>query len=82
MPTYEYACSNCGHHLTVEQRMSDPRLADCPACGTPGLERQLSAGGFALKGGGWYQTDFRGGDKAPAAEPAPPPCAGGSCACH
>jgi predicted nucleic acid-binding Zn ribbon protein len=63
--------------------MSDARLRDCPACGKPGLERQLSAGGFALKGSGWYATDFKGGSKASKAEePATSPCAGGACACH
>ncbi len=33
MPTYEYVCKDCGHHLSAEQRMSDPRLTDCPHCG-------------------------------------------------
>jgi len=85
MPTYEYVCKDCGHALSVEQRMSDARLVDCPACGQPGLERQLAAGGFALKGTGWYQTDFKGGSKTVSSVPsesAAPPCAGGSCACH
>lgn len=83
MPTYEYVCQECGHQLSVEQKMSDARLRDCPACGKPGLERQLNAGGFALKGSGWYATDFKGGSKASKAEePATPPCAGGACACH
>ncbi|MBN2678697.1 zinc ribbon domain-containing protein [Acidithiobacillus montserratensis] len=85
MPTYEYVCKDCGHHLSAEQRMSDARLTDCPVCGKPGLERQLSAGAFALKGSGWYETDFKGSksnatkSEAPSAAPA---CPGGSCACH
>lgn len=86
MPTYEYVCKDCGHSLSVEQKMSDARLVDCPACGKAGLERQLSAGGFALKGSGWYKTDFKGSSKAAKTEEkvpqATPPCAGGSCACH
>ncbi|MHB8225106.1 FmdB family zinc ribbon protein [Acidithiobacillus sp.] len=86
MPTYEYVCKDCGHHLSAEQRMSDPRLTDCPHCGKPGLERQLSAGGFALKGSGWYQTDFKGGcSKADESKPeatAAPSCPAGGCACH
>ncbi|MDX5933711.1 FmdB family zinc ribbon protein [Acidithiobacillus thiooxidans] len=86
MPTYEYVCKDCGHHLSAEQRMSDARLTDCPACGKPGLERQLSAGAFALKGSGWYETDFKGSKggatKSEAASSAAPACPGGSCACH
>ncbi|MHB8249154.1 MAG: FmdB family zinc ribbon protein [Acidithiobacillus sp.] len=86
MPTYEYVCKECGHHLAVEQRMTEARLTDCPHCGKAALERVLSASGFALKGSGWYQTDFKGGskpaeDKSEAAA-VPPPCAGGACACH
>ncbi|MCE5394276.1 MAG: zinc ribbon domain-containing protein [Acidithiobacillus sp.] len=85
MPTYAYVCKDCGHNLSVEQKMSEARLSDCPACGQPSLERQLSAGGFTLKGSGWYQTDFKG-SKQPSesseAAPPTPPCAGGSCACH
>ena len=86
MPTYEYICKGCGHQLSAEQKMSDARLVDCPACGKPGLERQLSAGGFALKGSGWYETDFKGSSKATKSDEggtsAAPPCAGGACACH
>ncbi len=86
MPTYEYVCKDCGHHLSAEQRMSDARLTDCPACGKPGLERQLSAGAFALKGSGWYETDFKGSKsgstKSEAPSSAAPACPGGSCACH
>ncbi|MCE5387767.1 MAG: zinc ribbon domain-containing protein [Acidithiobacillus sp.] len=84
MPTYAYVCKDCGHSLSVEQKMSEARLVDCPACGQPSLERQLSAGGFALKGSGWYQTDFKGSKQpSKSSEETPlPPCAGGSCACH
>ena len=84
MPTYEYVCKDCGHRLSAEQRMSDPRLTDCPHCGGLGLERQLSAGAFALKGSGWYQTDFKGGGKGTESPPeaaAAPACPGGACAC-
>lgn len=61
MPIYEYACSNCGHHLEAMQKMSEAALVDCPECGKPALQKQISAAGFRLKGKGWYETDFKGG---------------------
>jgi putative FmdB family regulatory protein len=59
MPIYEYKCDACGHNLEKLQRMSDERLVDCPACGKPALRRLVSAAAFRLKGGGWYETDFK-----------------------
>jgi putative FmdB family regulatory protein len=59
MPTYSYQCEECGHSLEAVQRMSDDPLTDCPACKTPRLVRRIQAVGFALKGTGWYVTDFR-----------------------
>ena len=59
MPIYEYRCSACGHELEKIQRMSDEPLADCPDCGATELRRLVSAPGFRLKGGGWYETDFK-----------------------
>ena len=59
MPIYEYACAACGHTLEKLQKMSDAPLKDCPECGAPSLEKQISAAGFRLSGGGWYETDFK-----------------------
>ena len=59
MPIYEYACAACGHTLEKLQKMSDAPLQDCPECGEPSLEKQISAAGFRLSGGGWYETDFK-----------------------
>jgi len=59
MPIYEYRCSACGHELEKIQRMSDEPLTDCPECEQPALQRLVSAAGFRLKGGGWYETDFK-----------------------
>lgn len=59
MPIYEYQCDACGEHMEKLQRMSDDRLVDCPACGKPALKRLVSAAAFRLKGGGWYETDFK-----------------------
>jgi putative FmdB family regulatory protein len=70
MPIYAYRCVDCGHAQDVLQKLSDPVLTHCPACGTEGLRKQVTAAGFQLKGSGWYVTDFRGGSTtAPAADP-------------
>jgi putative FmdB family regulatory protein len=61
MPIYAYKCETCGHAKDVLQKMSDPLLTDCPACGNPTFRKQLTAAGFQLKGTGWYVTDFREG---------------------
>jgi len=54
MPTYEYACSACGHEWEQEQRIVEPPVDICPACQQKTARRQISAGNFILKGGGWY----------------------------
>jgi len=59
MPIYEYACTNCDHTLDALQKIGDDPLVDCPACGKPALKKRLSAPRFRLKGGGWYETDFK-----------------------
>ncbi len=59
MPIYEYRCNACEHELEKLQKMSDDPLTDCPACGQSALKRLISAAGFRLKGGGWYETDFK-----------------------
>lgn len=63
MPLYEYRCSACGHELEAMQKMSDAPLTVCPECGEPALKKQISAAAFRLKGGGWYETDFKNGKK-------------------
>lgn len=88
MPIYAYRCATCGHAQDVLQKLSDPLLTVCPACGAATYEKQVTAAGFQLKGSGWYVTDFRNGnngaaaakkdDAAPkdgAAEPAAKPAA-------
>ena len=73
MPIYEYRCSACGHKLESLQRLSDPPLTTCPACGKEALAKQVSAAGFQLKGSGWYATDFKNsGSKPPAKEATKP----------
>jgi putative FmdB family regulatory protein len=60
MPFYEYQCKSCGHELEAMQKVSDPPLKKCPDCGKSQLQRLMSAPVFRLKGGGWYETDFKG----------------------
>ena len=67
MPIYAYRCDACGHAKDVLQKMSDPVLTTCPACGAESFKKQLTAAGFQLKGSGWYVTDFRGGSGGGAA---------------
>ncbi|WP_296490120.1 FmdB family zinc ribbon protein [Rhodoferax sp.] len=71
MPIYAYKCNACGFARDVLQKMSDPVLTECPSCGKPNFDKQLTAAGFQLKGSGWYATDFKGGAAvAPAAAAA------------
>jgi len=60
MPFYEYQCKSCGHYLEAMQKVSDAPLRKCPHCGKSQLQRLMSAPVFRLKGGGWYETDFKG----------------------
>ena len=60
MPFYEYQCKSCGHELEAMQKVSDPPMRKCPHCGKSQLQRLMSAPVFRLKGGGWYETDFKG----------------------
>lgn len=64
MPIYEYQCAECGHRFEKIQKMSDEPMQDCPECGKPALKKLVSASSFKLKGGGWYETDFKGGSKS------------------
>ena len=78
MPIYAYRCASCGHSRDVLQKISDPVLTVCPACGADQFQKQVTAAGFQLKGSGWYATDFRNnnGGGSPAGAPAASPPAG------
>ena len=73
MPTYEYACRDCGEHLEVVQSFKDDPLTECGRCGGP-LRKVFSAAGIIFKGSGYYVTDSRpkGGssDGGPDSKPA------------
>ncbi len=72
MPIYAYKCETCGHAADVLQKISEPVLTQCPACGASTYVKQVTAAGFQLRGSGWYVTDFRdGGGKKPD-KPADP----------
>jgi putative FmdB family regulatory protein len=75
MPFYEYQCSHCGHHHEELQKITDKPLKKCPECGRATLKRLVSAPVFRLKGGGWYETDFKSdkeGKRNLAGEKEPP----------
>jgi len=63
MPIYEYQCDACEHRCEVLRKISDEPLTTCPECGKETLKKQISAAGFRLKGDGWYETDFKSGNK-------------------
>src|SRR6266536_5128548 len=73
MPTYEYACIECGHHVEVVQSMSDAPLTECVTCGGR-LRKVFSPIGIVFKESGFYRTDSRG--KAPAPKDAAAAAAG------
>ncbi|WP_254548435.1 FmdB family zinc ribbon protein [Catellatospora tritici] len=60
VPTYQYACTACGHQLEAVQSFADEPLTQCPTCeGT--LRKLFSSVGVVFKGSGFYRTDSRGG---------------------
>ena len=71
MPFYEYQCKKCDHKLEVLQKISDEPLVYCPECNEASLKKLISAAAFRLKGTGWYETDFKNGDKKKEKEKSP-----------
>ncbi len=78
MPTYQYACTECGHAFDQFQSFSDDALTECPSCGGK-LRKVFSAAGIVFKGSGFYKTDSRsstststsaGSSSTPAATPS------------
>ena len=60
MPTYDYACDNCGHEFERQQRITEKPLKKCPKCGKDKARRMIGGGGFILKGGGWESDLYSG----------------------
>ncbi|THB67464.1 MAG: zinc ribbon domain-containing protein [Gammaproteobacteria bacterium] len=86
MPIYEYECEACGNRMEAIQKISDEPLTKCPSCGKENLKKLVSAAAFKLKGGGWYETDFKnkssccsGASSPDKKSDTPPACQG--CAC-
>ena len=63
MPIYEYKCLKCEHQFEVIQSFSDNPVESCPECNQKSIQKLVSAPSFRLKGGGWYETDFKTGSK-------------------
>ena len=63
MPIYEYRCEACGYEMEAIQKISDAPLEVCRSCQAPKLKKKVSAPAFRLKGSGWYETDFKSGNK-------------------
>jgi len=59
MPIYEYQCTACGFQKEMLQKISDEPLKTCPECGKDTMQKMVTAAAFRLKGGGWYETDFK-----------------------
>ena len=68
MPFYEYQCTNCGFETEELQKISDKPLKKCEQCGKLTMKKLVSAAAFRLKGGGWYETDFKSGTKKNVAD--------------
>lgn len=64
MPFYEYECASCKFYSEVMQKISDAPLKKCPSCGKNTMKKLISAPVFRLKGGGWYETDFKSDKEA------------------
>jgi putative FmdB family regulatory protein len=60
MPTYDYACDNCGHEFEREQRITEKPLKKCPKCDKDEARRMIGGGNFILKGGGWESDLYSG----------------------
>lgn len=63
MPTYQYACKDCGHQFETVQSFSDASLTVCPECGGT-LRKQFGAVGVIFKGSGFYRNDSRSAAKS------------------
>jgi len=72
MPTYAYACKNCGHRFDAVQSFSEPTLTECPQCEGL-LRKEYGSIGVTFNGSGFYRTDSRaaGSSSVPGGATAP-----------
>jgi putative FmdB family regulatory protein len=61
MPIYEFQCDACHNVWDELRKISDPVPEHCPRCNAGNVQQRMTAAGFRLKGGGWYETDFKSG---------------------
>ena len=79
MPTYAYACTQCGHQFDVVQSFSDDSLTTCPEC-SGALRKQYNAVGVVFKGGGFYRNDSRAADSSSSSASSSTPAGTGDSA--
>jgi putative FmdB family regulatory protein len=65
VPTYQYACTECGHRFDAVQAFTDNALTTCPVCAGK-LRKVFSSVGVVFKGSGFYRTDSRSTKEAVA----------------
>ncbi|HEX5116067.1 MAG TPA: FmdB family zinc ribbon protein [Pseudonocardiaceae bacterium] len=71
MPTYQYACTACGHRFEAVQSFTDASLSECPECSGK-LRKLFGSVGVVFKGSGFYRNDSRADAKKPAAAESKP----------
>ncbi|MGO4384306.1 FmdB family zinc ribbon protein [Specibacter sp. RAF43] len=69
MPTYAYACKDCGHAFDIQQSFSDDSLTTCPEC-RGALRKKFNSVGVVFKGSGFYRTDSRSASSSVPAVPS------------
>ncbi|MEI6217048.1 MAG: FmdB family zinc ribbon protein [Actinomycetes bacterium] len=77
MPTYQYACTACGHEFELFQAFSEDAISICPLCQGE-VRKVYSNVGVVFKGSGFYKNDSRTSTtstekKSPAPAPTPAP---------
>jgi putative FmdB family regulatory protein len=77
MPTYAYACKQCGHRFDAVQSFADPALTECPECAGP-LRKEYGSIGVTFNGSGFYRTDSRAAAGGGSSEGGKIASAGGS----
>lgn len=63
VPTYSYACADCGHAFDIYQSFSEDSLTTCPEC-SGNLRKVFNSVGVVFKGSGFYRTDSRAGSSS------------------
>jgi putative FmdB family regulatory protein len=59
MPTYEYACPDCGYKFELKQKFTEDAVKQCPQCSKRHVHRVVGQVAVTFKGSGWYITDSK-----------------------